>query len=105
MSIKISSEVWASSSTKSSSRLVLLALADYADDDGYCYPSVARLAVKCAPTKRGVQVILRDLESRGELVIQRGTGRGNVNAYSGLPPAMLERLRLEPQTSWWTWFS
>ena len=98
MSIKVSSEVWASSSSKSSSRLVLLALADYTDDDGYCYPSIARLAVKCVLTERGVQLILRDLERTGELVTERGAGRGNVNAYWVLPPATLERLRLEGKT-------
>ena len=98
MSIKISTEVWASSSAKSSSRLVLLALADYADDDGYCYPSIARLAVKCVLTERNVQLILRGLEQSNELVTQRGAGRGNVNAYWVLPPATLERLRLEGKT-------
>ena len=98
MSIKISSEVWTSSSAKASSRLVLLALADYADDDGYCYPSIARLAVKCVLTERNVQLILRYLEQIGELVTERGAGRGNVNAYWVLPPATLERLRLEGKT-------
>ena len=98
MSIKVSVEVWASSSTKASSRLVLLALADYADDDGHCYPSIARLAVKCVLTERNVQLILRHLEQSGELVTQRGAGRGNVNAYWVLPPATLERLQLEGKT-------
>lgn len=98
MSIKVSSEIWASSSAKSSSRLMLLALADYADDDGYCYPSIARLAVKCMLTERGVQLILRYLERSGELVTQHGVGRGNVNAYWVLPPATLERLWLEGKT-------
>ncbi len=88
-------EVWESSSTKGGSRLVLLALADFANDEGYCHPSVTRLAVKSALTERNVQLILRDLEARGELVTLRGAGRGNVNAYWVLPPATVARLTLE----------
>jgi hypothetical protein len=80
VSIKVMGEVWESSSTKGGSRLFLLALADFANDEGYCHPSVARLAVKSALTERNVQLILRDLETRGELVTLRGAERGNVNA-------------------------
>ena len=88
-------EVWESSSAKGGARLVLLALADHANDEGYCHPSVARLALKSALTERNVQLILRNLEARGELVTLRGAGRGNVNAYWVLPPATVMRLRLE----------
>ncbi len=69
-------EVWESSSTKGGARLVLLALADYANDEGYCHPGVERLALKSALTERNVQFILRDLEARGELVtLQRDGSR------------------------------
>lgn len=92
-------EVWESSSTKGGARLVLLALADFANDDGYCHPSVERLAVKSALTERNIQLILRDLESRGELVTLRGAGRGHVNTYWVLPPGTVLRLRLEGKTA------
>ena len=95
MSIKIMTEVWESSSTKGDSRLVLLALADFANDEGYCFPSLERIALKSALSKRNVQMILRDLKSRGELVILQGAGRGNVNAYWVLPPASKLRLTQE----------
>ena len=72
-------EVWESSSAKGGARLVLLALADFANEEGYCYPSIERLALKSALTGRNVQLILRNLESRGELVVLLGAGRGNVN--------------------------
>jgi Helix-turn-helix domain len=88
-------EVWESSSAKGGARLVLLALADHANDEGYCHPSVARLARKSALTERNVQLILRNLEARGELVTLRSSGRGNVNAYWVLPPATITRLKLE----------
>jgi Helix-turn-helix domain len=88
-------EVWESSTAKGGARLVLLALADHANDEGYCHPSVARLARKSALTERNVQLILRNLESRGELVTLCGAGRGHVNAYWVLPPATVTRLTLE----------
>jgi Helix-turn-helix domain len=95
VSIKVMAEVWESSSAKGGARLVLLALADHANDEGYCHPSVARLARKSALTERNVQLILRNLEARGELVTLRNAGRGNVNAYWVLPPATVTRLTLE----------
>jgi hypothetical protein len=95
VSIKVMGEVWESSSAKGGARLVLLALADHANDEGYCHPSVARLARKSALTERNVQLILRNLERRGELVTLCGAGRGHVNAYWVLPPATVTRLTLE----------
>jgi Helix-turn-helix domain len=98
VSIKVMTEVWDSSSAKGGARLVLLALADHANDEGYCYPSLSRLARKSRLSERNVQFILRDLETRGELVILRGSGRGNVNTYWVLPPMTVARLKLEGKT-------
>jgi Helix-turn-helix domain len=99
MSIKVMTEVWESSSTKGGARLVLLALADYANDEGYCHPGVERLALKSALSERNVQFILRDLEARGELVTLQRMGRGHVNAYWVLPPKTITRLTLEGKTA------
>lgn len=44
-------------------KLVLMALADYADEHGECFPSVETLAEKCSVNKRTVQRVLRDLET------------------------------------------
>jgi Helix-turn-helix domain len=99
MSIKVMTEVWESSSTKGGARLVLLALADYANDEGYCHPGVERLALKSALSERNVQFILRDLEARGELVTLQRAGRGHVNAYWVLPPKTITRLTLEGKTA------
>jgi Helix-turn-helix domain len=99
MSIKVMTEVWESSSTKGGARLVLLALADYANDEGYCHPGVERLALKSALTERNVQFILRELEARGELVTLQRAGRGHVNAYWVVPPKTVARLRLEGKTA------
>lgn len=44
MSIAITSMVWQRSKAKGPARLVLLALADHADEEGRAWPSAARLA-------------------------------------------------------------
>ena len=43
MSIAITSMVWQRSKAKGPARLVLLALADHADEEGRAWPSAARL--------------------------------------------------------------
>ena len=42
-------------------KLVLMALADAADDQGVCWPSVSTLAKKCTVSTRAVQRSLRVL--------------------------------------------
>ena len=50
-------------------KLVLLALADHANDDGgQCFPSVGRIALKTSLSRRGVQKVYRRLEAKGILV-------------------------------------
>ncbi len=44
------------------SKLVLLALADHADEEGWCWPRVRYLAKKCGVSERSVQRGLKDLE-------------------------------------------
>lgn len=88
MSIRVMSLVWEHSKQQGSALLVLLAIADFADDDGYCYPSVERLAHKSRMSVRNVRYILRQLEESGELVIERGGGRHRTNRYRVmLPPS------------------
>lgn len=49
-----------------SQKLLLLAMADHARDDGTgCYPSVGRLAKKTSMTRRGVQGVMKALRESG----------------------------------------
>ena len=57
-------------------KLILLALANYADDAGSCFPSVARLAVECECTKRTVFTWLETLEKMG-LISRENRSRDN----------------------------
>ena len=57
-------------------KLVLLAMADHARDDGTgCYPSIELLARKTSQTRRGVQKIMRRLEDAG-LIAPSEVSRG-----------------------------
>lgn len=64
-------------------KLVLMALADEADDTGYCFPSQRRLAWKSGITSRTVRRILSKLiEEQHVRVVPRFHGRGRTsNGY------------------------
>jgi hypothetical protein len=58
------------------SRLVLLVLADYADEDGgSCWPSIKTIANESLLSERQVQYCLRNLEQLGEIEVSKGGGR------------------------------
>jgi hypothetical protein len=81
MSVRVSQSVWQRSKQSGERLLVLLALADWADDRGRAWPTLAMLMRKTRLTDRGVQKMLNDLIASGELVIERGGGRGRRNQY------------------------
>jgi hypothetical protein len=61
MSIRLTSMIWDDGPTVQSERFVLIALADFSNDDGECWPSVGLLAKKTCLTDRGVRKILQRL--------------------------------------------
>jgi hypothetical protein len=62
-------------------RLLLVILAKYADHDGKCFPTLARLARELRTSKRSVQRAISDLEAAGFVAVERGTGRGHSSEY------------------------
>jgi hypothetical protein len=66
MSVRITTWAWEQQTMSSGERLVLLALADHAGDDGLCYPGTGRLADKCGfSSATTVRNHLDTLEARG----------------------------------------
>ena len=64
MSIRIMSQVWNMEIDDSTTKLTLMALADFSDDEGYCYPSYEVLAKKISKSKR---TAIRAVEKLAEL--------------------------------------
>ena len=77
MSIKLMTAVWDRQDLSSTQKLVLLSLADWANDEGLCWPSIDRLAIKTSMAGRSVQRIIRDLESMGFVRRDEVLGKGN----------------------------
>jgi len=68
------SQVWAFSCPTSVCKIVLLALADNANDEGICWPSIPTIAGKCDLSDRGVRLQIRKLEEMGVVSVDRGGG-------------------------------
>jgi hypothetical protein len=73
--------VWNSGLYKGSSLLVALKLADYADDDGWCWPSVAQLARMTATAPRQVRRVTGEMAGERALFKEVPLGRGRLNRY------------------------
>lgn len=86
MSLETFLDTWKHSPLNRSRLLLVLALADAADDEGWSSPKVEWLAERARVQPRQAQRILRDLETAGTLEVRPGVGRGRTSSY---------RLRLE----------
>ena len=77
MSVYISTDVWKYSKCSGSPLLIMLAIADNANDDGHAWPGVNHLATKTRLSRDTVMRSTGIIEVAGELVIHRTKGRGN----------------------------
>jgi hypothetical protein len=73
--------VWDLSRHSGSDLLMLLAIADFSDDNGNAYPAVPTLAEKCRMTPRNANLILANLKKSGELVVKQNEGPKGTNRY------------------------
>jgi hypothetical protein len=78
MGFKNTKKVWDYSRASHADMLVLLALADWADDVSCdCYPAIPTLACKARLTERQTRRSLNTLEHLGEIRIERSNGGRN----------------------------
>ncbi len=82
MSVETSNRVWKHSGKGGAPLLLLLAMADWSDDWGYCHPSLEQMAIKCRQTERNILNLIGDLEQAGE-VRRVARGKGGRGKFSG----------------------
>ncbi len=76
------SAIWEYAPYEGGTLLVLLALADYCNDEsGECWPNVASIAAKARLGVRQVNNILAQLKQEGVIISRRGGGRGVSSRY------------------------
>lgn len=75
MSVRAMSAVW-ELDLPDSDKLVLLALADCANDEGHCWPSVASLVRKCSKSERTIQGSIKRLVEWGHITRREVVGKG-----------------------------
>lgn len=81
MSVRTMARVWADSKHSGTELLMLLAIADFADDEGNAYPAVPTLAKKCRMGTRNANFILTALKTSGELEVRANEGPKGTNRY------------------------
>ena len=102
MSVRAMSAVWEKSAMKGAPLLLLLAIADHANDRGHdAYPSIGTLRKKVRLDERQVRRIIRLLEAFGELRTSIGTGPRGTNEYivvvaTGANPVPCEGDKMPP---------
>lgn len=82
------SHVWEHSICKGSQLLLLLAIADHANDEGIAWPGIESLAAKTRMSRRQTITNIQALVSAGELKIVQagGTGPKSTNLYQVATP-------------------
>lgn len=95
MSVRVITWVWDHSMSEGTDRLVMLALADSADDAGSCWPSMLTLARKAKVNERTVRRSIRTLEGMGEVSTVAGGGTTS-NRYRILLDPRVQSVRSDP---------
>ena len=75
------SRVWSNAPAEGSDLLVLLALADFCNDEGVCWPSMRTIAAKSRLQIRATQQAIRRLEESGCVAVEQRAGPNMVNLY------------------------
>lgn len=89
MSVKAMNAVFDHSDARLGSRLVLLAIADNADDYGVAWPGIKELARKAKLSERAVQYAIEDLSALGEVVVYLRKSPWRTNLYAMRLPGLL----------------
>jgi nitric oxide synthase oxygenase domain/subunit len=78
MAIKIMTAVWENAPYQGCTLLTLLALADYANEQGFCWPAITTLAHKSRQSERNTQRCIQQLINDGFLSVKERTQQSSV---------------------------
>lgn len=81
MSISAMKLVWEHSQHSETDLVIMLALADIANDEGYAWPSIPTLATRARRKERSLIDTLERLEQSKEVFIHHNVGRNKSNQY------------------------
>ena len=84
MSIKVMTWAW-EQELPPLTKLVLMAIADHCDDEGYAWPGIKGISKKCGVAHRTVQRQVEELQAKGILKVearQRPDGSSSSNGYT-----------------------
>lgn len=81
MSIAAMTFVWEHSRLRGTELNLLLAIADFANQDGIAWPGIPTLAKRIRADQRTAQRCLKRIERAGELRIERGAGPSGTHLY------------------------
>jgi DNA-binding transcriptional regulator YhcF (GntR family) len=96
VSVKYITAVWSAREIgEQSTLLVLLALADWSNDEGWSWPSIPTLAEKARISDRHVRRILKALEDSKVLTVEHRSGRNHTNRYKLTLPICPVLFRIE----------
>lgn len=99
--------VWATPMQNHTEKLVALAIADNANDNGVCWPSVTTIARKCDLSEQGVLNRIKSLQKTGWLKVEHKPGCSNtyiinpptpLTPQQGLPPNAVDHHPPTPLT-------
>ena len=85
MSVDATRWAWQQQGLRWTWKLVLLALADRADESGRCYPSEARLTRDTGMNRKTIIKAIASLEEEGLVTVDRRSGEVNVYQLNGVP--------------------
>ena len=98
MSVTVSDAAWYHSEASGNVLLVLLSLADQANDDGWCWPGHESIASRCRLSRRTVQRAIDTLAELGEVEVER-RGRQRTNLYRIRTDVLRAKARVLPHPS------
>lgn len=96
MSITVMKYVWENSQSTDNARLILLAIADNANEVGDAFPGVDRLAAKSNISERTTQRMIQHLERLGELQVFPNAGYKTSSGWTNLYRVVLKDVKQNP---------